>query len=46
MQAVAQLVGVDVALGPAPARDDDAGGGDARQAGEADELPGHTGHGA
>jgi hypothetical protein len=40
VQALAQLGGVVGALGAAPAGDDGAGRGDARQAGEADELPG------
>jgi hypothetical protein len=40
VQALAQLGGVVGALGAAPADDDGARRGDARQAGEADELPG------
>jgi hypothetical protein len=40
VQSVAQLVGVVVAVGAAPARDDDTGRGHAREAREADELPG------
>ena len=41
MEALAQLGGVDVlALGAAAPRHDDAAGGDAREAREADVLPG------
>jgi hypothetical protein len=42
VEALAQLVGVVVAVRPAPAGDDDAGRGHAGQAGEPDELPGRA----
>ena len=42
MQPLAQLVGLVLVMRAALARDDDAGGGDAREAGQADELPGNT----
>ena len=42
MQALAQLAGVVLALGAPAAGDDDAAGRDARQAGEAEQLPGHA----
>jgi hypothetical protein len=45
VKALAQLVGRVLALGAATAGHDDAGGGDAGHAGQADELPGHA-HGA
>ena len=41
MQPLAQLVGLVVGCGAPPAGDHDAGRGDARDAGEADELPGN-----
>jgi hypothetical protein len=40
VQAIAQLGGVVLALRAAPPRDDDAGRGDARDAGQPDDLPG------
>jgi hypothetical protein len=42
MQALAQLVGLVLVVRAALARDDDAGGGDACETGQADEFPGDT----
>src|SRR4051794_31612992 len=42
VESIPQLVGVVLVVRPALARDHDAGGRDAREASEADELPGHT----
>ena len=39
MQPLADLVRLDLGVGAAPARDDDAGGGHARDARDADQLP-------
>ena len=41
VEPVAKLVGVIVALGPALAGEDHAGGRHTREAGDSDELPGH-----
>jgi hypothetical protein len=42
MQALAQLAGLVLAVRAALAHDDCAGGGDARETGQSDELPGDT----
>ena len=45
MQALADLVGLELGVGAPPARDDDAGGGHAGDARDAEQLPVIRSHG-